>query len=344
MIDQLPAPFTSELKVLVLAGSNSVSERRRRRRTERLRRNEPEVPLENKAFLRLRGQLVIEYLLDTLEACGLGRVWILAPEHSLRRVPARYAFRPLIQNPGATLVANLSLAYTEIDPQPDEPVLLLFGDHPLTTAAALRTFLAHCGPQIDQADFFHGLVLQEAYAEYMPFFRRTCLHLREMSGRASGLNLTVPSRLHRLRLLDEFYGVRKQEQLGALLGLLRLVTSWLGRRAPAALVDTLLLSVAKEMEKIGRRGGFRGRLGRTVCYALSSLVTRCRIEGHGARVLRAEKGTRLVPLAHGGAAIDVDFLEELRLLDDNWERLQSIQQNQDARLEPHGDFTWSSSR
>jgi hypothetical protein len=253
MVNCLPAPFTSDLKVLVMAGSNSVSERRRRQRVERLRRNEPEVPLENKAFLRLRDRLVIEYLLETLEACGLHRTWILAPEISLRLLPPRYAFRPLVQHPRATLVANLLAAYTEVDPQPNEPVLVLFGDHPLTTAATLRSFLASCGPQIDKADFFHGVALQEAYNEYMPFFRRTCLHLREMSGRASGLNLAVPSRLHRLRLIDEFYDVRKQEQLGALLGLLRLVGSWLGMRAPAALIDTLILSIAKEMEKIGRR-------------------------------------------------------------------------------------------
>lgn len=344
MVNCLPAPFTSDLKVLVMAGSNSVSERRRRRRVERLRRNEPEVPLENKAFLRLRDRLVIEYLLETLEACGLHRTWILAPEISLRLIPPRYAFRPLVQHPRATLVANLLAAYTEIDPQPNEPVLVLFGDHPLTTAATLRSFLASCGPQIDKADFFHGVALQEAYNEYMPFFRRTCLHLREMSGRASGLNLAVPSRLHRLRLIDEFYDVRKQEQLGALLGLLRLVGSWLGMRAPAALIDTLILSIAKEMEKIGRRGGIRGRLGRALCYALSSLVTQRRIEGHGARVLGAEKGTRLVPVAHGGAGIDVDFLEELRLLEDNWDRLQDIQRAQDERLERHGDRTSRSSR
>ncbi len=342
MVD-LPAPFDSDLKVLVLAGSNSVSDRRRRRRADRLGRGEPEVPLENKAFLRLRSRLVIEYMLDTLEECGLSRVWILAPEHSLRRIPARYGFQPLIQRPGATLAANLSLAYTGIDPQPDEPVLVLFGDHPLTTPAAVRDFLASCGPQVDRADYFHGVALQEAYAEYMPFFRRTCLHLREMSGRASGLNLAIPARLHRLRVLDELYGVRKQEQLGALLGLLRLVASWLGGRAPSALVDTLILSVAKEMEKVGRRGGIRGRIGRTLRYALSMLVSRRRIERHGARVLRAEKGTRLVPVAHGGAGIDVDFLEELRLLEDNWERLQEIQQAQDDRLEPQGDRTWSSS-
>ena len=344
MVDHLPAPFTSDLKVLVLAGSNSVSERRRRRRVEQLRRNEPEVPLENKAFLLLRDRLVIEYLLDTLQACGLRRMWILAPEHSLRRIPSRYAFRPLVQRPGATLGANLSAAYTEVDPQPDEPVLVLFGDHPLTTAAALRSFLASCGSQLAKADFLLGVAGHDAYGEYMPFFRRTCLHLREMSGRASGLNLAVPSRLHRLRLLDEIYGVRKQEQLGALLGLLRVVVSWLGTRAPAALIDTLILSFAKEMEKIGRRGGIRGRLGRTFRYALSLLVTRRRIERHGARALRAENGTRLVPVSHGGAGIDVDFLEELRFLEDNWERLQDIQEAQDARLEPHGDRTWRSSR
>jgi hypothetical protein len=344
MVNCLPAPFTSDLKVLVMAGSNSVSERRRRQRVERLRRNEPEVPLENKAFLRLRDRLVIEYLLETLEACGLHRTWILAPEISLRLIPPRYAFRPLVQHPRATLVANLLAAYTEVDPQPNEPVLVLFGDHPLTTAATLRSFLASCGPQIDKADFFHGVALLEAYHEYMPFFRRTCLHLREMSGRASGLNLAVPSRLHRLRLIDEFYDVRKQEQLGALLGLLRLVSSWLGMRAPAALIDTLILSIAKEMEKIGRRGGIRGRLGRALRYALSSLVTQRRIEGHGARVLGAEKGTRLVPVVHGGAGIDVDFFEELQLLEDNWDRLQDIQRAQDERLERHGDRTSRSSR
>jgi len=112
----LPIPFGPDLKVVVLAGSNPISAHRRRVREQRRRRGEPEIPLENKAFLKLRGQLVIEYVLDWLHEAGLHRIWVLAEEHGLHRIPPRHRFTPIPQLPGATVFVNLSAAYAQLQP------------------------------------------------------------------------------------------------------------------------------------------------------------------------------------------------------------------------------------
>ena len=46
-------------------------------------------------------------------------------------------------------------------------------------------------------------------------------------------------------------------------------------------------------------------------------------------VFAAQNGVRIVPLAHGGTAIDVDFAEELDVLEKHWDDLKMIAQQQD---------------
>ncbi len=331
----LPAPFGSDLKVLVLAGSNPVSARRKRLREKRRARGEQEVQLENKAFLSLRGRLVVEYVLDCLQACGLRHVWVLGSEDSLRRIPDRYRFTPIPQRPGATFFVNLSAAHAEIRPGPDEPVLVMFGDHPLNTPGALTAFLTRCAEHIDSVDFFHGFALTEAYERYSAWFRRNSVNLREMSGRATGMNLAVPSRLHRLRAFDELYAVRKQERLGSFVELLRRLVGWLGWRSLLASADCLVLWLAKEAEKRARGEGGGSLLARTLLRSLRRLVPASRIEAYAARILQAERGVRLIPLAHGGSAIDVDFAEELQMLEDHWQSISAVAESEEHDGQQH---------
>lgn len=329
MFAPLPPPFSADLKVLVLAGSNPVSKRRERLRKRRHERGEREVQLQNKAFLTLRGRLVIEYVLDCLHSCGLRHVWVLATEEALQRIPDRYRFTPILQRPGATVFVNVSAAHAEIRPGPDEPVLVLFGDHPVNTPGALIAFLTRCAEHLDSADFFHGFALTEAYERYAAWFRRNSVNLREMSGRATGMNLAIPSRLHRLRVLDELYAVRKQERFGSFVELLRRLVGWLGWRSLSALADSLVLWLAKEAEKRTHLEGGRARVARTLLRTLRRLVPASRIETYAARILQAERGVRLIPLAYGGAAIDVDFAEELQILESHWQSIRAVAASED---------------
>jgi len=326
MSPTLPA-FARDLKVLVLAGTDRVS--RRRRPPEG---GEREIPLRDKAFLELRGRLVIEYVLDWLAAAGLSRTWVLAAPEQLDRIPGRHRFERIEQPPVSSIFVNLSRAHAALAPAPDEPVLVVFGDHPLNTVAALRSFLTQCEAVIDDLDFAHAFSLRSAYAEYAPYFRRTAFHTREMSGRATGINLAVPSRLHRLPVLDEMYGVRKQERFGSFLLLLSRLVSWLGPRSPRALLDALVMQLAKEAEKRAGTEHRGGRIAARVEGWLRRRVPVSRLEGYARRVLQAERSVRLFPVAHGGIAIDVDFAEELRTLDAHWERIEAITSAQDARL------------
>lgn len=325
-----PLPFGPDLKVLVLAGSDPRTPVGRAHR--RLRG--AEVPLHHKAFLQLRGRLVVEYVLDWLRDAGLQRIWVLGPREHLARIPSHHAFVPILQRPGARMFANLSAARAALEPEPDEPVLVVFGDHPLTTPAALRSFLAHCRESIDSADFFHAVSLQTSYRAFARWFRRTSVHLREMSGRASGLNLAVPSRLHRLPALDEMYQVRKLEQADSLLGLVWRTVRWLGPSSPAFARDGLMLFLAKEAERRAPedRGGWPARLERW----LANRVPAARLENYVARIMGAERGVRLVPIPHGGLAIDVDFADELTVMERDWTALTELCERQDAELTSAG--------
>lgn len=321
---RLPQPFDRDMKVLVMAGSNQLSPRQQERHERRIASGQPEVPLQDKAFVPLRGRLVIEYVLDSLEALGLHRIWVLGRQRCLERLPASHDVQRLPQRPGATVGTNLGAAYAAIAPDPDEHVLVVFGDHPLTTPAAIADFLAGCASQLEEADFFHAVARTEAYAEFSRVSRRTSAFLREFSGRATGLNLAVPSRFHRFRVFDHMYSVRKQEQFGRFAALIARAFYLLGPKAPFAILDAIRLHLAKECQKLSRRGGALARLGRGGTGLLRRQVPAARVETYLARVLKLERGFRFVPLDHGGTAIDVDFAEELDALERHWDDLVAV--------------------
>lgn len=325
-----PDPFDPELKVLVLAGSNELPERRLRQLEQQIADGRREVPLQNKAFLPVRGRLVIEYLLDSLQALGLRHIWVLGQQEQLERIPDRYDVELLAQRPGATMGTNLGAAYASIIPDDDEHVLIVFGDHPLTSPVAIADFLRGCAARLDVADFFHGVATTRSYRAFSMVSRRTSVFLREFSGRATGLNLAVPSRIHRFRVFDHMYSVRKQEQFGRFASLILRAVYLLGPKAPLAIVDAIRLHGAKECQKLKWRGGWSRRLGELGTRFFRWQVPARRMEAYVARVLELERGFRFVPLDHGGTAVDVDFFEELAALENHWDSLQEIVARQDA--------------
>jgi CTP:molybdopterin cytidylyltransferase MocA len=320
----LPSPFGADVKVLVMSGSDPPPARRRADRRG--------VPLTGKAFLTLHGRLVIEYVLDLLRECGFTRVWVLAEEDKLALIPRHYRYTPITQSPHANFAASLATAERVLEPGADEPILVVFGDHPLQTPNALRVFLARAAEALEQADLFHALASTAAYREYATWFERTSVHMREMSGRASGYTLVIPSRLHGLSVLGELYEVRKLERFDSLLRLMFKFPGLLGRDAPRALVDAALVVLAKEMEKVGRGSSVVATPARFLESWFSARVPAGRLERCAARVLGAERGIRLIPVAHGGIAIDVDFAEELATLEAHWEAVQQLSARQDAEL------------
>lgn len=323
----LPRPFTSELKVLILAGSNELPSPRE---VEIRARRGKETPLEGKAFLQLHGRLVIEYVLDWLREAGLEKVWVLAPAECLALIPEQHSFMPIEQTPGASLATNLQEAKDVLCPADGEPTLVVFGDHPLTTARALHDFLSFCGTRLHEADFFHGMATTEAYAAFSKYFRRTSVWMREASGRATGLNLVVSSRVHRVPAADHIYSVRKLERLGRFFSMLGREIYLLGGLAPHAVLDSIRMFIAKDFEKGIRRGGRFGRFCQRRVEALRRRVPMARLESYAARLFDAERGVRVAPLAHGGTALDVDFAEELAIIEENWEDMVELTRQQDA--------------
>lgn len=323
----LPSPLSEDLKVLVLAGANLLPAGNLDEASHLLAED---TPLEAKAFVHIRGRMVIEYVLDWLQEAGLHRIWVLAPEQCLAAIPSHYGIEPIAQRPGASLAHNLSHGKEVIPLAPDEPALMVFGDHPLTTARALEDFLEFCAPRLEEADLFHGLALRDAYLEYAPYFHRTSVLMRECPGRVTGLNLVVPHRIHGIPAADQIYSVRKLERLGRFLSLMARTLYLLGGSAPAAIFDSGRLYAAKEFEKMARRPGRRGVIGARGMRWLQRQVSVTSVERYAGKLFRTERGVRIVPLAHGGTALDVDFAEELDILEKNWDELRAIARRQDA--------------
>ena len=319
----LPAPFTADLKVIVPAGGDPAPATGRGAR---------DAPLTGKAFLPVRGRLLVEYVLDFLRECGLRRVWVVAGQDQLARIPSRHSFVGVPQPPGTRFFENLRAGCDAAQPRPGEPVLVVFGDHPFNTVSALQLFLARSAAMLDEADFFHAMALQASYREYRRWFHRTSVHMREMSGRASGLSLAVPSRLHGVSRFQALYGVRKLERPSSFVRLLLHLARWLGADAPGTVRDSVLMYVAKEMEK-GTRWEWAGA---PLCRRLEATVSRWlpveRMQRYAARVLEAERGVRFIPIPHGALAIDVDFGEELEAIERHWDEIQEIAARQEARL------------
>ncbi len=322
----LPSPFSEDLKVFVLAGANRVPDGDLDDVSHHLA---GETPLEAKAFLHLRGRLVIEYVLDWILAAGLRRIWVLAPEQCLAAIPATYEFEPLPQRPGASLGDNLRHGREQVPLERDEPVLVVFGDHPLTTSTALEDFVRFCGPRLHEADLFHGIALRESYLEYSEHFQRTSVLMRGMAGRVTGLNLMIPDRIDGFPAADHVYSVRKLERFGRFASLLGRTLYLLGSSAPGAMLAAASLYAAKEFEKMSRHPDLRGAIGRRGMHLLERQVKVARIEKYAAKLFGTQRGVRLVPLAHGGTAIDVDYVDELDILEKHWDELRAIAQRQD---------------
>jgi CTP:molybdopterin cytidylyltransferase MocA len=329
-MSRLPQPFTADLKVLILAGSNELPSPRE---LEIRARRGKETPLEGKAFLRLRGRLVIEYVLDWIREAGLEQVWVLAPSECLDLIPESYRYTPIEQTPGASLATNLQEAKEVLRPADGEPTLVVFGDHPLITARALHDFLSFCGAHLHEADFFHGMATTEAYAAFSRYFQRTSVWMREASGRATGLNLVVSSGVRRVPAADHIYSVRKLEQLGQFFSMLGREIYLLGGLAPHAVLDSIRMFIAKDFEKGIRRGGRFGKFCQRRVDALRRRVPMARVESYAARLFDAERGVRVVPLAHGGTALDVDFAEEFAIIEENWDDMVELTRRQDAESE-----------
>ena len=120
----------------------------------------------------------------------------------------------------------------------------------------------------------------------------------------------------------------------------------LGSSAPAAIFDSARLYAAKEFEKMARRPGWRGVLGARGMRWLQRQVSVTAVERYAGKLFRTERGVRIVPLAHGGTALDVDFAEELDILEENWDELRAIAQRQDeaSRALAQRDGTMSDRR
>jgi hypothetical protein len=153
--------------------------------------------------------------------------------------------------------------------------------------------------------------------------------MREMAGRVTGLNLMIADRLDGFPAADHVYSVRKLEHFGRFASLLGRTLYLLSSSAPGAMFAAANLYAAKEFEKMSRHPGSRGVIGRHGMHRMRRQVKLAQVEKYATKLFGAQNGVRLVPLAHGGTAIDVDFVEELDVLEKHWDALKMIARRQD---------------
>lgn len=132
----------------------------------RVRKNQV---IDNKAFLDLKGQLMLDYVVDCYTSAGIfNGVAVIGPANRLR---AHLDKRIYIIEQQGSMIENVLQAARELEGW----LLLSSCDIPLLTPAAVKDFLARC----EGGSMYYPLVSREDNDKEYPGMKRTYVSLRE---------------------------------------------------------------------------------------------------------------------------------------------------------------------
>lgn len=177
-----------------------------------LKTTEPDEPAEphGKAFLKLGGREMIEYIIDALAGVErVRRIVVVAPTEAAGEPWANRvdAVLPVAGNAIDNMVA--SFKHLQGTPQGmSDQVLLMTCDIPLITPAAINDFLDQAANL--QADIMYPVMSRETMESAYPETKRTYGKLRDGTFTGGNLILANPvAVLANLALIDEAFELRK---------------------------------------------------------------------------------------------------------------------------------------
>lgn len=232
---------------------------------------------ESEAMVPLLGRPMLAYVLDALGAAqAVGRVVVLAAAADAAGLAT--ACGAQVVPAGGSLVESLRAGLGAVRAG-GEPVLVVAGDAPLLTGAAVDEFVAQA--RATGAEVAWAVVPREAYERELPGSRRTFVRTRDGAFTGGCLFLVRPTAVEpALGLLEAFYAARKQPlRLARLLGADVLVRLVLGR-----------LRLADVERRVGRLAGFEGRAVITARAEVGFDVDTPEDAAYAERVLRRRRG------------------------------------------------------
>jgi len=165
------------------------------------------------ALIPVGGRPMVAYVVDALlAAAGTGSIVVAGPPEVAAVLPPGVEVTP----GGETLIETLGRGLKAL--ACEERVLVVTGDVPFLTAAAVDDFLAACGDRA--ADIYYTVVRREDVERRFPGMKRTYVRLRDGHFTGGNLVLINPAIYGRVRQkAEEMARLRKRPlRLGLLLG------------------------------------------------------------------------------------------------------------------------------
>jgi len=163
--------------------------------------------VQNKAFIPVKGRPLITYILDTLAATpAVGNVIVVGPARELKALQQK-GYRFLIATEGDTILNNVASAIKLADQ--GRLCLVITGDIPLLSKAALEEFLELCAPY--DGDLYYPVLSEETCLKNYPDAKRTYVVLKEGPVTGGNIGLFNPAWFMRKKdSLELFISYRKK--------------------------------------------------------------------------------------------------------------------------------------
>ena len=145
--------------------------------------------VQNKAFIPIKGRPLITYILDTLAATpAVSTVIVVGPAEELETL-RQEGYNFLIANEGGSILNNVANAIEHAEP--NRLCLLITGDIPLLSRAALEEFLNLCAPY--DGDLYYPVLSEETCLKSYPDTKRTYVALKEGPVTGGNIGLINPA-------------------------------------------------------------------------------------------------------------------------------------------------------
>ena len=145
--------------------------------------------VQNKAFIPIKGRPLITYILDTLAATpAVSTVIVVGPAEELETL-RQEGYNFLIANEGGSILNNVANAIEHAEP--NRLCLVITGDIPLLSRAALEEFLNLCAPY--DGDLYYPVLSEETCLKSYPDTKRTYVVLKEGPVTGGNIGLINPA-------------------------------------------------------------------------------------------------------------------------------------------------------
>jgi len=171
----------------------------------------------SKAFITIRGKMMVEYVMDALEnAPSVGEKIISAPDG---KIPPEIEKKfDGIARSGENILMSMKNGIEMIEPAPAR-VLVVPCDAPLLTPDSIEDFISRC--EKSEGDLFYSFLPRKISEEKYPGFKHTYVKLREGIFCGGSLFLINPAVIEAARkLFERVIAARKKPwRIATLLGL-----------------------------------------------------------------------------------------------------------------------------